>query len=41
MVSACKRRMTGEEESVLIARIQVDPGREKLASRRLFLRLAG
>ncbi len=33
--------ITGEDESVIIARIKVDPDREKLASRQLFLRLAG
>jgi len=32
--------MTGEEGSVAIVRIAVNPDREKLASRQLFLRLA-
>jgi hypothetical protein len=40
MVSACKMTTTGEEGSVFIARIPVNPDRGKLASRQLFLRLA-
>lgn len=41
MVSAGKMTMTGEEESVFIARIPVNPDRESWLPANFFLRLAG